>query len=84
MRLGFSGSVFAAAIGALVIAATPAAALAQSPGSNDGSTWSGLNHPGRTDPSDPHNNKWNCDRHGNWHNDEHDAHGHKDPRCTKW
>ncbi|WP_433662276.1 hypothetical protein ACQPW1_09030 [Nocardia sp. CA-128927] len=94
MRLGFSGSVLAA-IGALLVApamiATPAATAAvvtvthlQSPTKNGDSEWWGRKHPGQTDPSDPTSNKWNCDRKGNWHNDEHDSAGHADSRCEEW
>ena len=29
-------------------------------------------------------NDWRCDRHGFWHNDQHDNWGHRDQRCHRW
>ena len=46
--------------------------------------WYGSTHPGEKDPSDPTDGDWHCDRHGLWHNDEHDEPGHRDARCHPW
>ncbi len=94
MRHRLSSGVFAAALGALIIAPTlvtaPAVAAPigvvhqQPPGGGGDPGWNGFNNPGRHDPRDPHHNDWRCDRRGFWHNDQHDRWGHRDGRCHAW
>ncbi|WP_067679641.1 hypothetical protein [Nocardia miyunensis] len=46
--------------------------------------WSGYNHPQAPGARNQHGDDWHCDRHGNWHNNERDAGGHRDGRCHVW
>lgn len=75
------GLVTAAAVGTLMIGPVVGMASAasvptvhqQGPDSRD---W--------RDPGAPPGIDRHCDRHGFWHNDDHDGPGHPDGRCHPW
>jgi hypothetical protein len=87
MKRTLSASFVAIAAGALlagpVIGSAAADPIHSAPWHQD-NNWGGFNRPGFHDPRDPYRNDWHCDSRGFWHNDEHDAWGHRDQRCRPW
>jgi hypothetical protein len=87
MKRKLSASFIALAAGALLagpVVGTAAASPAYQLPAHQQGDWGGYNRPGWHDPRDPYRNDWRCDRHGHWHNNDHDRWGHRDFRCRMW